>query len=295
MAIDTYKYVIVSPVKDEEAYLDRMINSVLRQTALPARWVIVDDGSCDHTPQILKRYSEQHDWIRSVRLERSEQRQLGITEIRAFAIGFSLLDNIEFDYIVKLDCDVELPFDYFATLLSRFQDPRLGIASGIYVEPKGDAWVPVSMPEYHAAGASKVVRSECFRQIGGFIPDRGWDTIDEIRAHMAGWNTCHFPDIVFRHLRNEGSAAGQLETNRMHGYIYYLTGGSTLFLTLKVLHRCWFGTPFLLGGVMMLLGYLWPLLSGVPRAVTDDEARLYRRMLNRRLTERMSRILSVAT
>ncbi len=295
MAIASYKYVIVSPVKDEEAYLDRMINSVLRQTALPARWVIVDDGSCDDTPQILKNYSEQHDWIRPVRLERSEQRQLGITEIRAFAIGFGSLDNIEFDYIVKLDCDVELPFDYFSILLSRFQDPRLGIASGIYVEPKGDAWVPVSMPEYHAAGASKVVRSECFREIGGFIPDRGWDTIDEIRAHMAGWNTCHFPDIVFRHLRSEGSAAGPLETNRMHGHIYYLTGGNTLFLLLKVLHRCWFGRPFILGGLSMLLGFLWPLLSGVPRAVTEDEARLYRRMLNRRLAERMSRILSLAT
>jgi poly-beta-1,6-N-acetyl-D-glucosamine synthase len=295
MAIASYMYVIVSPVKDEEAYLDRMINSVLRQTALPARWVIVDDGSCDDTPQILKKYSEQHDWIRPVRLERSEQRQLGITEIRAFATGFSFLDDIEFDYIVKLDCDVELPFDYFATLLSRFQDPTLGIASGIYVEPKGDAWVPVSMPEYHAAGASKVVRSECFREIGGFIPDRGWDTIDEIRAHMAGWNTCHFPDIVFRHLRNEGSAAGPLGTNRMHGHIYYLTGGNTLFLLLKVLHRCWFGRPFILGGLTMLLGFLWPLLSGVPRAVTEDEARLYRRMLNRRLAERMSRILSLAT
>jgi biofilm PGA synthesis N-glycosyltransferase PgaC len=295
MAIASYKYVIVSPVKDEEVYLDRMINSVLQQTVLPARWVIVDDGSCDDTPHILKRYSEQHDWIRPVRLERSEQRQLGITEIRAFTIGFSFLDDIEFDYIVKLDCDVELPFDYFATLLSRFQDPTLGIASGIYVEPKGDAWVPVSMPEYHAAGASKVVRSECFREIGGFISDRGWDTIDEIRAHMAGWNTCHFPDIVFRHLRNEGSAAGPLETNRMHGHIYYLTGGNMLFLLLKMLHRCWFGRPFILGGLSMLLGFLWPLLSGVPRAVTEDEARLYRRMLNRRLAERMSRILSLAT
>jgi len=291
-----YKYVIVSPVKDEENYLDRMINSVLRQTALPARWVIVDDGSCDRTPQILKRYADQYDWIKPVRLERSEQRQLGITEIRAFAIGFKLIDAIEFDYIVKLDGDLELPFDYFEELLSRFnQDSDLGIASGAYVEPKDDTWMVVSMPEYHAAGASKIVRAECFREIGGFIADRGWDTVDEIRAHIAGWNTCHFPDIVFRHLRNEGSAAGPLETNRMHGQIYYLTGGNTLFLLLKVLHRCWVGRPFILGGLMMLLGFLWPLLSRVPRAVTEDEARLYRQMLNRRLAERMSRILSLAT
>jgi biofilm PGA synthesis N-glycosyltransferase PgaC len=291
-----YNYVIISPVRDEEIYLERTITTVLRQTIRPRRWVIVDDGSRDQTPQMLQRYAEGHDWITVLRIERSGERQLGISEIQAFAAGYKLIEDMPLDFVVKLDCDVELPLDYFERLLSRFdQDEALGIASGSYLETEGDTWIAVPMPEYHAAGASKVMRAECFRQIGGFVPHRGWDTIDEIRADMAGWKTCHFPDIAFRHLRTEGAAAGPLETNRMHGQIYYLTGGNSLFLLLKVLHRCWHGRPFILGGLMMLVGFLWPLLSGAPRAVTDEEARSYRRILNRRLAERMSKMFGWAT
>jgi biofilm PGA synthesis N-glycosyltransferase PgaC len=286
-----YNYVIISPVKDEERCLERTIDSVLRQTVLPVRWVIVDDGSFDQTPQILQRYAEEHDWITVVRIDRSKERQLGITEIRAFAAGYKLIEDTRFDFIVKLDCDLELPSDYFERLLLRFdEEKKLGIASGAYLESKGNTWAVVTMPEYHAAGASKVIRAECFHQIGGFIPDRGWDTIDEIRANMFGWKTCHFPDITFRHLRTEGSLAGPFETNRMHGQIYYLTGGGALILLLKVVHRSCFGKPFILGGLMMLLGFLQPVLARNPRAVTDEEARVYRRILRRRFSERLSRV-----
>ena len=295
-AAGRYNYIVISPVRDEERLLERTLSTVIGQTVRPARWIIVDDGSRDGPPQILRRYAEQHPWITILRIERSGERQLGITEIRAFAEGYKLIADDDFDFIVKLDCDVQLPPDYFERLLARFdEDASLGIASGVYLEAKGDSWAAVPMPEYHAAGASKVIRAECFREIGGFIAHRGWDTIDEIRAHMAGWKTCHFSDIAFSHLRTEGSAAGSLETNRMHGEIYYLTGGNGLFLLLKVLHRCWSGRPIILAGLTMLVGFLRPLLSGVPRAVTPEEARVYRQILNRRLAERMSRIVGWAT
>jgi biofilm PGA synthesis N-glycosyltransferase PgaC len=285
-----HNYVIISPVRDEEKYLEKTIETVFRQTVRPLRWVVVDDGSRDRTPQILTRYTKEHPWITVLRIERSGTRQLGLTEIRAFSAGYKLIADMPFDYVVKLDCDLELPPDYFERLLSRFdRDEKLGIASGTYLEFVDEKWVDVTMPEYHAAGASKVVRAECFRQIGGFISHRGWDTVDEIRAQMAGWKSCHFTNITFRHLRSEGLAAGPLETNRMHGQIYYLTGGDVFFLILKVLHRCWHGRPFLLGGLMMLVGFLCPFLSGKPRAVTDEEAGFYRRMLNRRIVERLKR------
>jgi biofilm PGA synthesis N-glycosyltransferase PgaC len=291
-----HNYVIISPVRDEEEYLERTIETVLHQTVRPSRWVIVDDGSRDQTPQILQRYGEEYPWITSLRIERSGERQLGLTEIQAFAAGYKLIEDTPFDYVVKLDCDLELPQDYFERMLSRFDsDGELGIASGTYLEAKDGKWMAVTMPEYHAAGASKILRAECFRQIGGFIPQRGWDTVDEIRAQMEGWKSCHFTDITFRHLRTEGSAAGPLETNRMHGQIYYLTGGNTFFLMLKVLHRCWHGRPFVLGGLMMLVGFFGPFLSGIPREVTDEEAGFYRHMLNRRVVERMNRILSWTT
>ena len=104
--------------------------------------------------------------------------------MRAFAQGLSAASDLAFDYVVKLDCDLELPDDYFARLLAHFEaEPRLGIASGVYLEENATGhWQPVAMPDYHAAGASKVVRMECFHDIGGFVCERGWDTVDEVRA-----------------------------------------------------------------------------------------------------------------
>ena len=89
------------------------------------------------------------------------------------------------------------------------------------------------MPHYHAAGASKAVRRECFENIGGFITQRGWDTVDEIRARSRGWETTHFADLKMKHWKPEGTGMGLLRTSCMHGEIYYRTGGSRPVLYLK--------------------------------------------------------------
>ena len=160
---------------------------------------------------------------------------------------------------------------------------RLGIASGIYLEFKSGAWSVVDMPDYHAAGASKFMRRRCFEEVGGFLAARGWDTVDEIRAHGKGWATRHFKDVRFYHLKREGAGIGPLKTNMMHGEIFYLTGGSRLFFMLKVLHRLIAGTPPVIGGMCLLAGYLKPALAGKPLIVSDEEARLYKRLLLKRL------------
>lgn len=288
----SFNYVIVSPVKDEEKYVRRTLDTVVAQTVRPLRWVIVDDGSIDRTPEIVKEYAERHTWITVLRKERDGLRNLGVAEIEAFARGYKLIEGLQFEYIVKLDCDLELPSDYFEVIFSRFkEDQKLGIASGVYLELTEGQWKPVSMPEYHAAGASKVVKRQCFEEMHGFPLYRGWDTIDEIRARMRGWKTGHFADIAFRHLKVEGSAAGPLATNRMHGQIYYLTGGGMLFLLLKVMHRCWTGRPFVVGGLMMLAGFLGPLMVGSPKGVTAEEAKFYRRMLMGRVATRIGAVV----
>jgi hypothetical protein len=139
------------------------------------------------------------------------------------------------------------------------------------------------MPAYHAAGASKVMRSRCFADIGGFVRERGWDTVDEVRAQVKGWRTTHFPELTFRHLKPEGSGIGNLRTHAMHGDVYHLTGGGPMFLIFKALHRMVAGTPPVVGGLALLYGYLRSRLSGRRRLVSDEEAQHYRRLLNRRL------------
>jgi glycosyltransferase involved in cell wall biosynthesis len=277
-------YVVISPAKDEGRYLEKTMHSMIGQSLRPRKWIVVDDGSRDATPQILARYAGQYSWITVLTLARDGERKPGSAVINAFTAGFELVKDDQFDFVVKLDCDLEIPESYFETLIGRFQaDPKLGIASGIYLEESGTAWKPVKMPKYHAAGCSKMVRAECFREIGGFIPRRGWDTVDEIRAQVAGWKTCHFEDNALHHLKSEGTGIGSRRTNLMLGEIYYLTGGGTLFFLLKCLHRLFFGKPIVLGGIMMFAGFLQAYLKGEPKLVSDREAVRYRRLLNQRI------------
>jgi glycosyltransferase involved in cell wall biosynthesis len=281
------KYVIVSPIKDEEKYIETTIQSVLRQTVLPLRWIIVDDGSTDGTRRIVDHYAEKQPWITVLPLGSGSVRQTGLAEIRAFIAGFELVRETEFDFVVKLDGDLDLPPDYFERLIGKFQDDdTLGIASGVFLEQPRNRWISVPMPEYHAAGASKMVRSRCFQDIGGFVSNIGWDTIDEIRAQTRGWKTAHFKELRFYHLKPEGSGLGYIRTNSIHGEIYYLTGGGKLFFALKVLHRMIFGRAFLLGGLAMLGGFLKASASKRPRLVSDREAKFYRELLNARIAKK---------
>jgi len=282
------KYIIVSPVKDERRFVESTIQSVLNQTVKPIQWIIVDDGSKDGTTDILDAYGAKYDWISVIRLNRAGERRPGSAVIYAFNKGCESIKDENFDFIVKLDCDLSFEQDYFEKLFLQFHaDDKLGIASGVYVESSRSGGLPVDMPEYHAAGASKVLRSQCYRAIGGFTAERGWDTVDEIKAQSRGWKTRHFNDIVFRHLKNEGSGIGNIQTNKMHGEIYYLTGGSKLFFLFKLAHRIIFGSPVVIGGLMMLIGYLTPMIKGKSLLVDDKEAQSYRKLLNKRIIDKL--------
>lgn len=283
------RYVLVSPIKDEEQYVETTIRAVLNQTLRPYRWILVDDGSGDGTHEILESYARSVDWITLVTIRRDAARQPGTGIIRAFNEGFRVTESEDFDFIVKLDCDLDLPSDYFERLIDKFQrDPRLGIASGVYLECSHGKWIPIKMPEYHAGGQTKMVRMDCFREIGGFVAARGWDSFDEIKAQAAGWHTRHFRDIQFYHLKLEGSGIGFLRTSMMHGEIYYMTGGGPLFFALKFLHYAFFRRPRFFGSAMLLVGYLRPLIAHEKKLVSPAEERLYRGMLNRRIVDALS-------
>ncbi len=288
-------YVVVTPVRDEERFIGDTLASMLSQTHKPLRWVIVDDGSTDRTPEILRAGTAGLNWVTVVSTN-SKRRHLGSAEVLAFERGLhEIAPELPYAYVVKLDGDLRLPIDYFQRLLTRMSmRERCGIASGVYCEDTGSGWLPVRMPPYHAAGASKTVRRECFEAIGGFVARKGWDTVDEIRAGLLGWETGHFDDIRFEHLKPEGLAMGALRTHRFHGEIYYQTGGGAVFLLAKVVHRMAHGRPVLLGGLAMLWGYLAPRLARQPRLVSAEEARHYRSMLNRRLVQPMTRLLRFA-
>lgn len=277
-------YILITPVRDEEKYIEETLRSVVNQTIQPSRWIIVDDGSTDRTPEIIAEYRKGIDWIEVLRIDRDTPRQPGSPVVNAFNHGYERIKETDFDFVVKLDCDLRFAPDYFENLLREFEkDPRLGIASGVYLEDHGKGWTPVEMPYYHTAGACKFMRKECFTQIDGFVVAKGWDTVDEIRAQMRGWRTRHFTELTMYHLKNEGSGIGFLSTNAMHGEIFYMTGGSKIFFVAKVLHRIFTGQPLFMGAVMLLYGYLKPLIQQKKRLVTYDEAEFYSKLLLSRL------------
>lgn len=287
-SLSALKYGIISPVKDESAYIRKTLDSVVAQSVKPEYWVIVDDGSKDDTPLVINGYAEQHPWIHLIKNNRKGPRLPGVGVIDAFNYGYRKVRSVPCDYIVKLDCDISFRSDYFEKLFFEFNGkPTLGIASGRYLEKRNSGWLPVGMPDYHAAGASKVMRKGCFDQIGGFCPTRGWDTIDEIKAQTLGWNTRHFKSIEFLHHKNEGSGIGSLRTSRMHGEIYYLTGGGFPFFVFKCLHRMSTGRPVVLSGMSLLVGYLSSAVMRKPKLVNKEEERFYKSLLNKRIREKL--------
>ncbi|MDD5580548.1 MAG: glycosyltransferase family A protein [Methylobacter sp.] len=281
--IPASSYVIVTPVKDEAAHIGDMIKSVLAQTKRPDRWVIVDDGSTDQTSEFIAINVQGIAWI-TVLNTKSTLRNLGSAEIIAFNKGLDTVLVDDFDFIVKLDGDVKIDPDYFQKILTRMEhDESFGIISGVYREMHDGNWVTIKMPFYHAAGASKIVRRECYKAIGGFVPQKGWDTVDEIRAGLHDWKTGHFEDIIFVHLKPEGIAMGKLNTHYFHGEIYYQTGGGILFLLAKSVHRMLSARPLIICGLTMITGYLMSLVKRKQRLVNKVEARFYRNQLNKRL------------
>ncbi|MDX1682307.1 MAG: glycosyltransferase family A protein, partial [Phycisphaeraceae bacterium] len=59
-------YLLISPCRNEASTVEQTLESVLGQTSPPARWVIVDDGSTDATPDILEGWAADHDTLRIV-------------------------------------------------------------------------------------------------------------------------------------------------------------------------------------------------------------------------------------
>jgi len=282
--VSSLRYVIISPVKDESRYVEFTLKSLIAQTLKPALWIIVDDGSKDNTAEIVKRYLSSHPFIRLMQNPHAGIRQPGSAIMRAFNFGYESIDETDYDFIVKLDCDLSFEPDYFEKLLGRFiDDERLGIASGIYFE-KGDhgVWKEVIMPSYHAAGACKVIRRKCFEEIEGFIVAAGWDTVDEIRAMTRGWNTRHFKDLRIKHHKPEGLGIGKFRTSIMQGEIYYLTRGSKPFFVLKILHRIGM-KPYVLNALGMLLGYFRAKQKQKLPLVSKPEALRYQALLNKRM------------
>ena len=283
------RYCLITPCRDEAAYARRTLDAITSQTVPPARWVIVDDGSTDQTPQILAEYAARFDYIRIVRRENRGGRKVGPGVIEAFYAGYETIDPADYDYVCKIDLDLDLPHGYFEHLCERMEaEPRLGTCSGkAYFPPKGTEdqdrrrpdgsfdttdLVSEACGDEMSVGMIKFYRTACFEQIGGFVRQVMWDGIDCHRCRMLGWIAESYDDPALRfiHLRAMGSSHKGILTGRMrHGFGQWFMGTSLAYMTASALFRLT-RPPVLIGGLGMWWGYVKSMLTGQPRY--DDPA-----------------------
>jgi poly-beta-1,6-N-acetyl-D-glucosamine synthase len=264
------RYLLISPCRDEAQYLRRTLDSVAAQSVQPTAWVIVDDGSTDETPAILEEYAQRLPYLRVVRRTDRGRREVGPGVIAAFYAGLKTVRLEDFDYLCKLDTDLDLPVCYFESLMQRMEsDPRIGTTSGKpwFVHPQSGALAPEVCGDEMSVGMTKFYRVACFLEIGGFVRQVMWDGIDCHRARMLGWiaESVNDEPLRFVHLRPQGASQKGIWTGRLRkGFGQYFMGTSPLYYLAVVIYHLP-AYPVLIGSAAMLWGYFRSWLKRLPR------------------------------
>jgi glycosyltransferase involved in cell wall biosynthesis len=279
------RYVLISPCRNEASFMRQTLDSVIAQSLQPSKWVIVDDGSTDETPSILREYAQRHPWISVVTRPDRGHRAVGPGVVDAFYCGYETIDRPSYDFVCKLDLDLQLPPRYFEILIRRMNaDPRIATCSGkSYIRENGQL-----MFERHgddtSLGMTKLYRLERFEEIGGFVREVMWDGIDCHQCRMRGWIACSWdePELRFVHLRPMGSSQQSVYVGRMrHGFGQYFMGTGFLFLAASALARMT-QKPYVLGSFAIMWGWLRAALQG-KRRYDNPEFRRFLRHYQRRV------------
>ncbi len=265
----TATYSVITTVRNEERNLPLTIESVVNQTIRPASWIIVDDGSKDRTGTVADAAAVEHRWVQAVHRRDRGFRQPGTGVVEAFYDGLGCIGDGKWDFLAKLDGDLSFAPDYFERCLEHFeQDSRLGIAGGLICRRQTGILVAESPgdPAFHVRGAVKIYRRACWEQIGGLIKAPGWDTVDECKANLLGWNTRTFHELKIHQLKDTGAADGHWRNWVKNGLANYITGYHPLFMALKCLKRSG-QKPYLVGAA----GLWWGFCRGYVKRVSRVE------------------------
>jgi len=283
--MDNNKYIIISPVRNEEDYIEKTIHSVISQTILPVEWVIVNDGSTDKTPEIINNYTSRFQWIKRVDRPLNGHRP-GPGVVLAFNNGLNKTQIKDFDFVVKLDGDLSFEPEYFELLIKEFEkNPRLGMASGTTYNVKGNKLVMDKMPDDHVRGAAKMYKRQCFDDIDGLPVVLGWDTIDELKAQMLGWETKSYQDLVLKHYKPIGFKQKKtIGKELLAGERLHYLGYHPLFAILKCINE-FKNKPILLRGILMLMGYLEATIRNRPSLEDKEMIKYLRKKQLKRLKQ----------
>jgi GT2 family glycosyltransferase len=293
------RLLVISPVRNERAHIERVAAALAAQTRPPDLWMVVDDDSTDGTAELVEELVGEIGFLRLARVSalrdgtpepHTPDRLAIAAEVRAFNRALRRVQAERFTHIAKLDGDTELPPHYFQTLLHRFaEDDRLGLAGGVYADPAPapQRWKVVEIPhEHHVPGSLKCYSLPCFAAIGGMQERLAWDTLDETYARMLGFRTRSFADLVALHRRPHASADGTLRGRARHGQCAYIAHFTPSWVTLRAFKLA-AAPPRGLSGIAFLYGYARSAFDGTQR-VQDAQLRAF---VHRELRGRMGQEL----
>lgn len=275
---------LVTPARNEERYIGLTLDSVIGQTRQPLKWVVVSDGSTDRTDEIVTSRMPEREWLDFIRMPEHRDRHFA-AKVQCFNAGFARLKDLDYDVIGSLDADISFEPDYFDFLLEKFEEnPRLGVAGTPFVEDGFQYDYRFTNIE-HVSGACQLFRRECFEEIGGYIPIRGggidWTAVTT--ARMKGWQTRTFTEKTCRHHRAIGT--GNSDTMGAwfrQGKKDYFLGGHPAWQLFRMVYQMK-NRPFVMGGLVLMLGYTWAGLSGIERPIPQNLMAFHRKEQIKRL------------
>lgn len=282
--MENVKIVVITPVRNEERFIDKTIASVVAQTVRPLQWVIVNDGSTDNTQQMIEKWVAENDWISLVNSQDRGFSAVGRGIVESFHKGYQQIKDLDWDFLVKMDGDIELDPDYFENLVRHFEkDEKLGVGGATcYLLEEDGSLSEEKTPTFHPIAAARMYRRSCYDEIGGLALTNAWDTVDLLRARSKGWTTRRFPELRIIHYRIMSSRTGLWEGKKRTGRNLYLTGYSTLFLVARCLYRL-FKKPYVVESAGVMFGYFRAMLKNEPRVVTPEEMAYIRKEQFQRL------------
>ena len=279
-------YYIVIPAHNEEAFITLTMQSLLSQTLLPKKIVIVNDNSTDKTAEIVLDYAKENPFITLVNRTSSAIHLPGSKVIQAFHKGFETLDE-NYDVIVKLDADLILPDNYFERISSIFEkDPKVGMAGGFaFIEKNGD-WILENLTDKdHIRGAFKAYRKELFLQMGNLKPAMGWDTVDELLAKFYGWKVVTDASLKVKHLKPTGANYNKTARYKQGGAFYTLGYGLLITTIASAKLALMKKKPLLFFDYIQ--GFLKAKKANTPLLVNEEQAKFIRNYRLQKMKEKL--------
>lgn len=285
------EYVLITPARNEADYIEKTIQSVINQTLLPKRWIIVSDGSTDGTDEIVKKYTDGREWLELLTLPERKERNFA-AKVLAFNSGYDRIKDLTFDVIGNLDADISFDEDYFDYLLQKFEEIQdLGVAGTHYIEGDFHSFNDSYINVHHVNGQCQLFRRKCFEDIGGYVPIKGGgiDWLAVTTARMKGWTTYSFEERTFYHHRTMGTAGSNVLMSRFnYGKKDYFLGGHPLWQLFRGTFQM-VKKPYFVGGLALLLGYFWCWATRFERPVSKELMKFHRKEQLERLRHLLSK------